>query len=1014
MAPAVSRADKPKIRSQNFANHTPAPSESALDIRRSPFGSPPSSSESQGEDLPPSLPSRPRIPRQQLQQVDRAAALPPRPPQSKPATTTILQFDPPPIHPSSVRASVSIQPVGAKPPLPTRPQSISAQPPSRATRPSVNTTAAVLAGGKNLIPQTPATPSLSSSSQKRVASNPTGSSQTYPAPPTRTRHGRAMTIDRTSKAAMDDVRAASMAVAGSGLTVGGPASAIASQDNDYSTLMSPSTRPAESPISGGSGNNIIAGFPDATNVNRRAPYAKHGVAEINTRYECRVFDVCGELICTTGYLTRVWSVTDGELLMSLSHGENIKATAVAFRPGVHVDDEGTRLWIGNAAGELMEADIASQSIVCLKQGAHARHEVIKIHRHYNELWTLDDGGSLYVWGPTDDAGVPSLAGIQDQSYRVPRGHTFSIVVGDELWHATGKEIRVFLPTLDGRGQFQVLNRALCQDGAGEITSGTTAVADMSRVFFGHVDGKVSMYSRQDHSCLGVVSLGSYKINTMASAGEYVWAGFNTGRMCVYDSSSSPWIVRKEWQAHDSPVLSLLADRSSAYRTGQVQVASLGADNTLRLWDGLLQEDWLEEAMQGRDSKYCAFDTLGGQIMTWNAGASTPNSLRYAESDSRFMQDLLENSGSPEILVFGFQELVDLEDKTATAKRFLKPKKKEGSDQERMSHQYRDWRDFLVRSLDDHMAGELYHLLQTAHMVGLFTCVFVKADLRARIHGLATTEVKRGMGGLHGNKGALVVRFMVDDTSLCLVNCHLAAGQSQAAHRHNDVAAILETAALPSERDAATRIDTFVGGGDGSMILDHELCVLNGDLNYRIDTMSRDTVVAAVRAGNLAKLLERDQLLVARRRNAGFRLRSFEELPIGFAPTYKYDVGTDTYDSSEKKRSPAWCDRLLFRGGRAGRVRQLDYRRHEVRVSDHRPVTGRFEFTVKRIDPRQRAAVWIECQKEFEGYMDAVVDQERMYYLTHVIGYDEATSRRVIEQRVAHWTRLVPGASENHE
>lgn len=73
-------------------------------------------------------------------------------------------------------------------------------------------------------------------------------------------------------------------------------------------------------------------------------------------------------------------------------------------------------------------------------------------------------------------------------------------------------------------------------------------------------------------------------------------------------------------------------------------------------------------------------------------------------------------------------------------------------QERMSHQYRAWRDFLLQSLDDYMpADDLWHLLDTAHMVGLFTCIFVKSTIRDRIGSLKAAEIKRGMGGLHGNK-----------------------------------------------------------------------------------------------------------------------------------------------------------------------------------------------------------------------------------------------------------------------
>lgn len=182
------------------------------------------------------------------------------------------------------------------------------------------------------------------------------------------------------------------------------------------------------------------------------------------------------------------------------------------------------------------------------------------------------------------------------------------------------------------------------------------------------------------------------------------------------------------------------------------------------------------------------------------------------------------------------------------------------------------------------------------------------------------------------------------------------------HRHNDIAAILESSPFPAEHDIASRCSAFVSGGDGSMIMDHEVCILSGDLNYRIDTMSRDIVIKAVHTKNIEKLLERDQLLVSRKRNPTFRLKAFTELPINFDPTYKYDIGSDNYDTSEKHRAPAWCDRILYRG--RGKIKQLDYRRHDLRVSDHRPVSGTFRVRIKTVIPSKREKVWQDCQQRF--------------------------------------------------
>ena len=206
--------------------------------------------------------------------------------------------------------------------------------------------------------------------------------------------------------------------------------------------------------------------------------------------------------------------------------------------------------------------------------------------------------------------------------------------------------------------------------------------------------------------------------------------------------------------------------------------------------------------------------------------------------------------------------------------------------------------------------------------------------------------------------------MLDDSSVCLVNCHLAAGQTQTTSRNNDVTAILQSEVLPAESQATMPGSVFKGGGDGSMILDHEICILHGDLNYRIDTMSRDTVIKAIITNNLSKLLERDQLLVARRRNPTFVIRCLKEAPIAFAPTYKYDIGSDKYDTSEKRRAPAWCDRILYR--EAGAVRQVNYGRCDFRLSDHRPVIGEFRLRIKNILPRQQAQTRSLCERRFQA------------------------------------------------
>ncbi|KAJ5524092.1 hypothetical protein N7494_010742 [Penicillium frequentans] len=731
-------------------------------------------------------------------------------------------------------------------------------------------------------------------------------------------------------------------------------------------------------------------YPDASQANRRPPLLRTGPIEIPTKYDTRLIDVCGKYVCTTGYITRVWDLTTGEQVMSLSHGETVKCLSIAFKPGNSLEEEGQRFWVGTSAGDLHEIDILSRCIVATR-AYPSRREVIQILRHKKEMWTLDDEGRLLVWMP-DETGTPNLHySYHSPQERIARGHTFSIVVDDKLLLATGKDVYIYRPSARDDTSFKLFKRPIGLQHSGDVTSGAYSTKDGGRVYLGHADGKVTVYSATDFTCLAVVNVSVYKINCLGFVGDYLWAAYKTGMMYVYDVRTNPWTVKKDWRAHASPVSAFVLDTSSVWTMNRLQVTSLGTDNCIRLWDGMLEDDWLDGRMEHKDVEFCTFRELKTVVLTWNAGAATPGSVRTSE----FIKDALRPEDPPDIVVFGFQELVDLENKKITAKSLLLgSKKKENGEKEHMSRQYRVWVDHLTRTVHECMPlEESYVLLHTSNMVGLFTCIFVKHKERLNIKSVCASEIKRGMGGMHGNKGALICRFVLDDSSMCFVNCHLAAGQTQTAHRNNDIAAILEAECLPVESSVTARSDQYSSGGDGSMIMDHEVCILNGDLNYRIDSIPRHVIINAIRQNNLPKLLERDQLLASRRKNPGFRLRSFVEAPITFAPTYKYDVGSDEYDSSEKKRSPAWCDRVLYRG--SGRVKQLDYRRLEVRASDHRPVCASFKVRVKTVLPQERAAIWEKCQQEFQDEKRRLASEASIEYLITVLGTDARQARALI-------------------
>jgi inositol polyphosphate 5-phosphatase INPP5B/F len=149
-----------------------------------------------------------------------------------------------------------------------------------------------------------------------------------------------------------------------------------------------------------------------------------------------------------------------------------------------------------------------------------------------------------------------------------------------------------------------------------------------------------------------------------------------------------------------------------------------------------------------------------------------------------------------------------------------------------------------------------------------------------------------------------------------------------------------------------------------------LIYLVSDLNYRIEeTIPTERALFLAEKNQLGELLACDQLNIERQ--AGRCFQTFEEGPIAFPPTYKYQPGTDVYDTRPEKkiRAPAWCDRILFRTSDDGtNIQLLSYHRSErPNVSDHKPVYSTMQITIKDVIVPKREAIYVELMKLLDRY-----------------------------------------------
>ncbi|KAL0022454.1 hypothetical protein WJX79_002592 [Trebouxia sp. C0005] len=309
----------------------------------------------------------------------------------------------------------------------------------------------------------------------------------------------------------------------------------------------------------------------------------------------------------------------------------------------------------------------------------------------------------------------------------------------------------------------------------------------------------------------------------------------------------------------------------------------------------------------------------------------------------------------------------------------------------------EWNKLVAKAL-----GGKYVKLASESLWQIRVLVYVRAKLREHITAVATSSVATGIGNVAGNKGGVGVALTyMAHTRLLFVNAHFQAHTHRVAGRQADYLRIkaglfnnreeagVEWAPYAVDQDAVTspsrsplskadhtsphtrllRDETgSLSSSEGSFSLitssftqrlqqwaqpsmrdvadDYHVTIWLGDLNYRVETGGNRRVVDGVL--KMTGLTEDERLNVLRNndqlkkeRELGKVFLGYKEGELTFPPTYKFDPGTDVYDSSGKSRVPSWCDRVLWRCN-TDTVELLQYTHvPQLKVSDHRPVVATF-------------------------------------------------------------------------
>ncbi|KAL4298239.1 hypothetical protein GQ457_12G008160 [Hibiscus cannabinus] len=428
-------------------------------------------------------------------------------------------------------------------------------------------------------------------------------------------------------------------------------------------------------------------------------------------------------------------------------------------------------------------------------------------------------------------------------------------------------------------------------------------------------------------------------------GARIYVGYVSGMVQVVDLEGN---LVAGWIAHNGPVVKLAA--------GNDFIFSLATHGGIRGWnisspgpiDGILRQELAE-----KEQIYSRQDNIRMLIGSWNVGQGRASQ----ESLMAWLGSVVSDVG---IVVVGLQEV----EMGAGFLAMSAAKETVGLEGSSIGHW---WLDTIGKALDENTTFER---MGSRQLAGLLVSLWVRKNLRTHVGDTDAAAVPCGFGRAIGNKleppllfkrlGAIMYTLTLLDFVQHL--CYTYLLYILSCFEITSATAFPQPAGVNTEE---TKLD----------LAEADMIVFLGDFNYRLFGISYDEARDFVSQRCFDWLREKDQLRAEMK--AGKVFQGMREAIIRFPPTYKFErhrPGLAGYDSGEKKRIPAWCDRVIYRDNRAGPAGECSLECPiissillyeacmDVTESDHKPVRCKFHSTIAHVDRSVRRQAFGEVMQ----------------------------------------------------